>query len=107
MGETMPKLKKADYARELCRHRRLLGLGTDHDHFDHLTVPLMTALLKKFVARKYVWAKRDYVDWIVGVRTAHQLPTNRHCYELQTVKALKAEKQRITSALAVPVKKAA
>ncbi len=96
----MPKLKKADYACELCRHRRLLGLGTEQDHFNYLTVPQMAALLKKFVARKYVWVKRDYVDWIAGVRTAHQLTVNRQCYELQTVKALKAEKERITSALA-------
>jgi len=96
----MPKLKKADYACELCRHRRLLGLGTGNDHFNPLTVPQMATLLKKFVARKYVWIKGDYIDWIAGMRDTHHLTTNRQCYELHTVKELKTEKSRIIRGLA-------
>ena len=95
----MPKLRKADYARELCRHRRSLRLYTEDDHFNHLTVPQMIALLKKFSTKTYKWVKRDYVDWIILVRVRHHLPVSRECWELYTVKALRAEKDRITTGL--------
>jgi hypothetical protein len=95
----MPKLKKADYACELCRYRRLLGLTTTDDHYDLFTVPKMASLLKRFKGKNYTWIKRDYIDWIIGVRLTHHLPANRLVWNSMTVKALKAEKDRIETGI--------